>query len=100
MDGEGSLPHLQVPATGLYPDQDKFSTHPHIQFLMYILTSFSHVYQCFPGGHFSSDFLTKSLYVFIISCMHVTYPSYLILLHLVTSIINCTISINIGLIFR
>lgn len=99
MDSEGSLPHLQEPATGHYPDQDKFSPHPHIQFLMYILIPFSHAHQCFPGGHFSSDFHTKSLYVFIISSMEVTYPSCLILLQLITLIINCTISINIGLIF-
>lgn len=99
MDGEGSLLYLKELATGHHPDQDKFSPHSHIQFLMCILISFSHVHQCFPGSHFSLGFLTKSLFVFIISSIHVTYPSYLILLQLVTLIINCTISIIVGLIF-
>ena len=51
METEGSLPHLQVPATCLYPEPARSSPHPHIPLPeKFILILSSHLRLGLPTG--------------------------------------------------
>jgi hypothetical protein len=41
MESKGSLPFLQDPAIGSYPEPDESSQHPHVLFLMSISVLFT-----------------------------------------------------------
>ena len=89
MEPEGSLQHLQVPATCPCPcpctEIHKSNPCPPSHFLKI------HLKIVIPrlglqNGLFSSDFLTKNLYARLLFPIHATYPVHLVLLDLITRI--------------
>jgi len=87
MESEGSLPHLQVPATCPYPEPDQSSPCPHPTSWRSILILSSHLCLGLPSGLFPSGFPTKTLYISLLYSIHATCPTHLILLDLITWII-------------
>jgi hypothetical protein len=102
MESKGSLPCSQRPATNPYPERDESNppppppphththTHTHTTHLIsqrFILILSSHLCLGLLSGLFPLGFLTRILYTFLISAMHTSCFSHLILLHLITLII-------------
>jgi len=86
MEPKGSLPHSQVPATCPYPEPAQTSPYPHIPLpedLNIILPSMPGS----PKWSLSLRFRTKTLYTPLLSPIHATCPSHLILLNFITQII-------------
>jgi len=77
MERDGSLPCAQQPATGPYPDPDFYHSVSLRSLLRLEL----------PSGLFPSGIPQKILYTFLIFPMHVTCPTYLIIVDVFTLII-------------
>jgi hypothetical protein len=76
MESECSLPCLQEPSTGHYPEPDRFSPY-HPNYLRSTLILSTHIHFCLPSGHFSSAFPVNILYVFLLSpVLYMPYPSH------------------------
>ena len=84
MEPEGSLPHLQVPATCPYPEPARTRPWPpHPTSWRSILILSSHLCLGLPRGLFPSSFSTKSLYTPPLSLTRTTCPAHIILLDLI-----------------
>ena len=84
MEPEGSLPHSQVPATCPYPEPARSSPRHHsISWKTGLILS-SHLCLGLPSGLFLSGFLTKTLYMPLLSLIRATCPAHLILLDFIT----------------
>jgi len=80
MEPEGSLPHIQMPATCLYPEPDQSSPcPPHPTSRRSILILSSHLPLGLPSGVFSPSFHTKALYTPLLSFIRAECPDNLIL---------------------
>jgi hypothetical protein len=82
MQPKGSLPCSQEPPTGPYPEPIESSPLIHTLCLKDVLISSSHLCLCLINGIFPEGSLTKILYKFFISSVHVTCPAHLNLLYL------------------
>jgi hypothetical protein len=85
MQPEGSFPHSQVPTTCPYPEPSGSSPHAHIKLpevLSLILSS--HLHLGLPSGLHPSGYLTKTLYVSLLSVIYATCPAHLTFLDLIT----------------
>jgi len=90
MESEGSLPHLQMPATCPNPQPDQSSSclsNPTSWISTIILSS--HLRLGLPSGLFPSCFPTKTMYTPLLSLICATCPVHLIILDLITRIIFC-----------
>jgi len=88
MEPECSLPCLQEPVTGPYPETCIQSTISYLVSLTSVLLISSHLSRGVPSGVFPSGFCTKTLYAFLISTVRVIWPAHLILLDLITLTIS------------
>ena len=87
MQPEGSLPHIQVPATCPYPEPDQSSPRPPHTSLRSILILSSLLYLGLSSDLFLLGFPTKTLYAPLLSLKCATCPAYLILLRMIMQII-------------
>ena len=79
-----SLPHSQQPATWPYPEPDRSSPCPHNTSWRTIIMLSSHLRLGLPSGLFLSGFSIKTLYTTLLSPIHATFTTHLILLDLIT----------------
>jgi hypothetical protein len=96
MEPEGSLPHLQLPATCLYPEPAQSSPEPHLTSWRAILILSSHLRLGLPSGLFTSRFPSKTLYTPLSSPIRATCLAYLILLDFITRTILGKHTITLG----
>ena len=82
MENEGSLPHLQVPATWARSIQSSPPPHPTSWKSVFILSS--HLNLGLPSGVFPSGFPTKTLYASLLSPIRATCPAHHIILDFIT----------------
>jgi hypothetical protein len=75
MEPEGSLPCLQEPFTGPYPEPDQSSPYHPIQSILMLCT---HLRLGLRNGLFPSGFPTNILYAFLFSPIRATHPAHLI----------------------
>ena len=80
---EGSLPHSQVPANCPYPKPSRSSPYSHILLPEDPSWYYPPIYACFSQG-LPSGCLIKSLYTPLLSPIHATCPTHLILLDFIT----------------
>ena len=88
MEPEISLPHLQMPATCLYPEPDQSSPWLHPTPWRSILILSSHLCLGLRSSIFLSGFPSKSLYTTLLSPTRASFPAHPILLDLITRIIS------------
>ena len=80
---EGSLPHLQEPATCPYPEPAQSSPYPHIPLPERSISILSpHLRLGLPSGLFTSGFPTQTLYTPLLSPIRTTCPDHSIFLDL------------------
>jgi len=82
MEPEGSLPHLQVPATCPYPEPDESSTPTH--FFKIHLNIYPPIYAWVFQVVFPLGFPIKTPYAPFLSHMHATCSAHLIPFNLIT----------------
>ena len=87
MESECSWPHLQLPATCLYPEPHQTGPCPQPMSWRSILIWSSHLCLGVTIGLFPSGFATKTLYTSPFSPVLATCPAYVIVLDLFTRII-------------
>ena len=84
MEPKSSLPPLQVAATCPSPEPDQSSPCPHPTSCRSILIFSYHLWPSLPSGLFPSGFLTKTLYVPLLSPICATCSAHFILLDLIS----------------
>jgi hypothetical protein len=85
MEPEGLLPQSQVPATCPYPEPARSSPQsPHRTSWRSILILSSHLRLGLPSGLVPSGFSIKNLYKTLLSPIHATCPTRLVLLDFIT----------------
>lgn len=77
-------PQSSIP-NGPYPKRDKLGEQMYLKTIS--ILSF-HIWLCLPNGYFSSGFATKTIDMFLASCIRATCPVHLIFLHLICLIIS------------
>jgi hypothetical protein len=87
MEPIGSFSSLLNPATGLFPEQDKFVLYNQTLFLASSLILSSHIRLSLPSGLYPWGFPNKTVYGLLISVIRARYPIHLILFDTVNLII-------------
>jgi len=88
MKHDSSIPHLQVPATCLYPETDQSSPWSPSHFLKIHLNIILLSTRGSSKWFLFLRFPTKALYTLLLSLIHATCPAHLILLELITRTIH------------
>jgi hypothetical protein len=87
MEPEGSLPYLQEPSSGPYPEPDQSSPYHPVHSLRSILILSTHLRLGIPSDLFTCGFLTKTLCEFLFSPIRATRPTHFILRDVIIVII-------------
>jgi hypothetical protein len=89
METEGTLPHLQEPATCLYlPESDELIRLHTLSPYLFICIIILHLHLVLPSCLFYSGFSTETMYAFLFYCMYATSPFCHFLLDLITFLIS------------